>query len=97
IKVPFGCYARFAPHSSLAIKHDICIGAGVGDAKYTENASILVVAQLVGECICYPQVKEVPGLPSTDKGAQRYGSSGTDLTKCFVLALQVYPRGPHMQ
>ncbi|MBN3276240.1 DUT nucleotidohydrolase, partial [Polyodon spathula] len=94
IKVPPGCYARIAPHSGLAIKHGICIGAGVVDADYTGNVGILVqntgtgpfeirpgdrVAQIVCEVICYPQVKEVPGLPSTDRGVKGYGSSGTNV------------------
>ncbi|MBN3286325.1 DUT nucleotidohydrolase, partial [Polyodon spathula] len=92
IKVPSGCYARFAPRSCLAVKHGICIGAGVVDADYTGNVGILVqntgaepfeiragdrVAQLVCERICYPQVKEVSGLPSMDRGARGYGLSGT--------------------
>ncbi|MBN3280726.1 DUT nucleotidohydrolase, partial [Polyodon spathula] len=86
IKVPPGCYARFAPRSGLAVKHGICIGVGV------VNVGILVqntgaepfeitasdrVAQLVCERICYPQVKEVSGLPSMDRGARGYGFSGT--------------------
>ncbi|MBN3271513.1 DUT nucleotidohydrolase, partial [Polyodon spathula] len=92
IKVPPGCYARFAPRSSLAVKHGICIEAGVVDANYTGNVGILVqntgaepfeiragdrVAQLVCERICHPQVKEVSGLPSMDRGARGYGFSGT--------------------
>ncbi|MBN3285943.1 DUT protein, partial [Polyodon spathula] len=92
IKVPPRCYARFAPHSSLAFKHGICIGAGVVDADYTVNVGILVqntgaepfeirasdrVAQLVCERIFYPQVKGVSGLLSMDRGARGYGFSGT--------------------
>ncbi|MBN3283066.1 DUT nucleotidohydrolase, partial [Polyodon spathula] len=92
IKALPGCYARFAPRSGLAVKHGICIGASVVDADYTGNVGILVqntgakpfeirtsdqVAQLVCECICYPQVKEVSGLPSMDRGARGYGFSGT--------------------
>ncbi|MBN3279159.1 DUT protein, partial [Polyodon spathula] len=94
IKTPPGCYARIAPQSGLAVKHGISIGAGVVDADYTGNVGVLVqntgtelfeirasdqVAQLVCERICYPQVKEVQGLPSTDRGAQEYGSSGTNV------------------
>ncbi|MBN3285340.1 DUT protein, partial [Polyodon spathula] len=82
IKVPPGCYARFAPCSGLAVKHGVCTGAGVVDADYTGNVGILVqntgaepfeirasdrVAQLICEHIFYPQVKEVSGLPSTDR------------------------------
>ncbi|MBN3281545.1 DUT nucleotidohydrolase, partial [Polyodon spathula] len=92
IKVPPGCYARFAPHSGLAVKHGICIRASVADADYTGNVGILVqntgaepfemragdrVAQLVFERICYPQVKEVSGLPTMDRGARGYEFSGT--------------------
>ncbi|MBN3273139.1 DUT nucleotidohydrolase, partial [Polyodon spathula] len=91
-KVPPECHARFAPLSGLAVKHGICIGAGIVDANYTGNVSILVqntgaepfeiragdwVAQLVCERICYPQVKEVSGFPSMDRGAGGYGFSGT--------------------
>ncbi|MBN3285050.1 DUT nucleotidohydrolase, partial [Polyodon spathula] len=82
IKVPPECYARFSPRSGLAVV----------DPNYTGNVGILVqntgaepfeiragdrVAQLVCERICYPQVKEVSGLPSMDRGARGYGFSGT--------------------
>ena len=43
IACPQGSYARVAPRSGLALKHNLSIGAGVIDADYRGDVGILLV------------------------------------------------------
>lgn len=85
--LPPGTYARIAPRSGLAKKHNINVGAGVLDADYTGNVIILLqnlsqeqyvyekgdrVAQLICEKIEIPQIQETYYNPSENVS---YGSA----------------------
>jgi dUTP pyrophosphatase len=74
ITVPHGTYGRIAPRSGLAVKHSICVGAGVVDQGYRGEVKVVLfnhhkyrefrihpgdrIAQLVLECIQTPPVIE---------------------------------------
>ena len=92
IAIPEGCYGRIAPRSGLAVKNFIDVGAGVIDADYRGEVGVVLfnhsdedfkvkqgdrIAQLILEKICTPQVKETVELPSTVRGSQGFGSTGT--------------------
>ncbi|CAH0473574.1 unnamed protein product [Peronospora belbahrii] len=94
IAVPDGCYARVAPRSGLALKNFIDTGAGVIDADYRGNVSVLLfnhssddfsikrgdrVAQLILEKIEYPEIQEVGEIEETVRGISGFGSTGVDL------------------
>jgi len=89
--IPSGCYGRIAPRSGLAWKKHIDIGAGVIDEDYRgpvgvvmfnhsdEDLSVDVgdrIAQLVLERIAIAEVEEVSELPTTERGAGGFGSTG---------------------
>ena len=91
IAVPKGTYGRVAPRSGLAVKHGICVGAGVIDEDYRGEVRVLLfnhgdedywvnvgdrVAQLVLEKIATPGVVEIDDLDETERGAFGFGSSG---------------------
>lgn len=91
IQVPPGTYGRIAPRSGLAIRHAIDVGGGVIDADYRGEVKVVLfnhsdepfsiqqgdrVAQLILEQIVTPEVKEVPSLSSTERGASSFGSTG---------------------
>jgi len=42
IRMPEGVYGRVAPRSSLAVKHGICVGAGVIDPDYRGEIKVLL-------------------------------------------------------
>lgn len=42
IAAPEGCYARVAPRSGLAVRHGICVGAGVVDADYRGEVGVVL-------------------------------------------------------
>ena len=91
IAVPTGTYGRIAPRSGLAVKHGICVGAGVIDEDYRGDIKILLfnhgdedywvnvgdrIAQLVLEKIATPEVVEIDELDESERGAGGFGSSG---------------------
>ena len=91
IAVPKGTYGRVAPRSGLAVKHGICVGAGVVDEDFRGEVKVLLfnhgdedywvnvgdrVAQLVLERIATPEVVEIDDLDETERGAFGFGSSG---------------------
>jgi dUTP pyrophosphatase len=72
--LPDGCYGRLAPRSGLAWKHYIQIEAGVIDADFRGNVTILMlnlsesdfivnrgdrIAQLICEKVEYPELCEI--------------------------------------
>ena len=92
IGVPPGTYGRIAPRSGLALRYGVDVGAGVLDADFSGEVGVVLfnhgrnvfrvsrgdrIAQLVIERIETPDVLEVPALPSTDRGAGGFGSTGT--------------------
>jgi len=96
IALPEGTYGRVAPRSGLAWKHSIDTGAGVIDQDYRGNVGVILfnhgdkdltiargdrVAQLILERIAIAQVHEVDELPSTDRGAGGFGSTGVKRLK----------------
>ena len=92
IALPPGCYGRIAPRSGLAAKHSLQILAGVVDADYRGPISVILynasktdsyrvqkgdrVAQLILERIIEPILVEVTDLPSTERGCNKFGSTG---------------------
>ena len=88
LRVPLGYYGRLASKSSLAILHQLHVGAGVIDPDYTGEIIVLLIntashvhnlakgapiAQLILEKISTPLLKEVDKLPPTTRGAQGCG------------------------
>ncbi|XP_067871427.1 deoxyuridine 5'-triphosphate nucleotidohydrolase-like [Heterodontus francisci] len=93
IAVPSGFYGRVAPRSGLAAKHFIDVGAGVIDEDYRGNVGVVLfnfgkksfevkkgdrIAQLICERICYPELEELKTLDETERGADGFGSTGTN-------------------
>ena len=99
IAIPENTYARIAPRSGLAVKHFIDVGAGVVDYDYRGNVGVVLfnhsdtdftvqqsdrIAQLILEKISMVPVEEVSELPSTERGAGGFGSTGTETLKMEV-------------
>ena len=94
ISIPNGTYARIAPRSGLAVKHNIDIGAGVVDRSYRGPLLVVLInngtqdftvnpgdriAQLILEKISNPSVEEVEALNDTSRGTSGFGSTGIQL------------------
>ena len=88
LRVPLGYYGRLASKSSLAILHQLHVGAGVIDPDYTGEIMVLLInaasrvhnlakgapiAQLILEKISTPLLKEVDELLPSTRGAQGCG------------------------
>ena len=88
LQIPLGYYGRLASKSSLAILHQLHVGAGVIDPDYMGEIMVLLIntaprvyniakgapiAQLILEKISIPILKEVKELPPTTRGAQGCG------------------------
>ncbi|XP_037694201.1 deoxyuridine 5'-triphosphate nucleotidohydrolase, mitochondrial-like [Choloepus didactylus] len=97
IALPSGCYGRVAPHSGLAAKHFIDVGAGVINEDYRGNVGVVLfnfgtekfevqkgdrIAQLICEHIFYPEIEEVQALDVTERGSGGFGSTGKILNLC---------------
>lgn len=92
IACPPGTYARIAPRSGLAAKNFIDVGAGVVDADYRGNVTVILfnfgksefvvkkgdrIAQLILEKIAMAEVEETEGdLDVTARGEGGFGSTG---------------------
>lgn len=92
IACPPGTYARIAPRSGLAAKNFIDVGAGVVDADYRGNVTVILfnfgksefvvkkgdrIAQLILEKIAMAEVEETEGdLDVTTRGEGGFGSTG---------------------
>lgn len=89
-RAPGGTYLRIAPRSGLAVK-GIDVAAGVVDRDYNGEIQVVLVntteapfhvlqgdriAQLIVKKIAHPEVHQVPQLPDTACGQQRFGSTG---------------------
>ncbi|TDH74111.1 hypothetical protein CCR75_001134 [Bremia lactucae] len=94
IAVPHGCYGRVAPRSGLALRKFIDTGAGVIDADYRGNVSVILfnhssedfcikrgdrIAQLILEKIEYAEVQEVEDIEDTVRGSGAFGSTGVNV------------------
>jgi dUTP pyrophosphatase len=90
VAVPPGTYGRIAPRSGLALQHFIDVGAGVIDGDYRGPLGVVLfnhglkpfavkrgdrIAQLICEKIVYPELKEVEGLETTNRGEKGFGST----------------------
>jgi len=92
VKFPPGTYGRIAPRSGLAVKHGLDVLAGVVDPDYTGELKVVLVntdlrvpffikpgyriAQLILECFVATDVVETNQLPTTERGADGFGSTG---------------------
>lgn len=91
IAVPEGTYGRIASRSSLALNHSIHVGAGVIDLDYRGEVKVLLynlsdkdfavargdrAAQLIIEKIATPDALVVDELPSSERSAGGFGSTG---------------------
>lgn len=92
MKVPEGCYGRFAPRSGLAWKNSIWVNAGVIDIDYEGECKVILenhgtedfvikkgdrIAQLILEKIVdNAEVSVVDELPKTIRGSGGFGSTG---------------------
>ena len=92
IAIPTGHYGRIAPRSGLAANHSIHVGAGVIDADYRGEVSVLLfnlgdrhytvekgerMAQLIIEKIAVPTFVQCEDLTGTQRGSGGFGSTGT--------------------
>ena len=83
-----GYYGRLASKSSLAVLHQLHVGAGVIDQNYTGEIMVLMInaarrvysikkgdpiAQLILEKVSIPILREMKELPPTIRGAQGCG------------------------
>ena len=88
LQIPLGYYGRLASKSSLAILHQLHVGAGVIDPDYTGKIMVLLIntvshvhpimrgdpiAQLILEKVSIPILREVKELPPTTRGAHGCG------------------------
>ena len=88
LQIPLGHYGRLASKSSLAILHQLHVGAGVIDPDYTGEIMVLLIntasrvhsikkgdpiAQLILEKVSVPILREVQQLPPTTRGAHGCG------------------------
>lgn len=90
IMIPEGYYGRIADRSGLALVYGLRTAGGVIDSDYRGCLMIIIfnqgkcdfviepklkIAQLVIEKICFPSVVECTELPSSERGANGFGSS----------------------
>ena len=88
LQIPLGYYGRLASKSSLAVLHQLHVGAGVIDPDYTGEIMVLMInaaprvysikkgdpiAQLILEKVLIPILREIKELPPTIRGAQGCG------------------------
>ena len=88
LQIPLGYYGRLASKSSLAIFHQLHVGAGVIDPDYTGEIMVLLInttshvhpimrgdpiAQLILEKVSIPILREVKELPPTTRVAHGCG------------------------
>ena len=88
LQIPLGYYGRLASKSSLAILHQLHVGAGVIDPDYTGEIMVLLINtashvhpimrgdpidQLILEKVSIPILREVKELPPTTWGAHGCG------------------------
>ena len=88
LQIPLGYYGRLASKSSLAILHQLHVGAGIIDPDYTGEIMVLMInaasrvysikkddpiAQLILEKVSIPILREIKELPPTVRGAHGCG------------------------
>ena len=88
LQIPLGYYGRLASKSSLAVLHQLHVGAEVIDPDYTGEIMVLMInaaprvysikkgdpiAQLILEKVSIPILREMKELPPTVRGAQGCG------------------------
>ena len=90
-QIPMGYYGQIASRSGLAIHQHIHVGAGVVDPDYTGSVYMLLmnlgswdhvieknhhIAQMILEKVACPVICEVSQMLPTERGANRFGSTG---------------------
>ena len=102
IRPPKNTYGRIASRSGLVLKHNIETKAGVIDADYTGDITVILhnfskepytvkkgdrIAQLILEQHKNAQTKEAQILPTTDRGSDGFGSTGQNTIKATTTPL----------
>ena len=92
--IPPGYYGRISSKSSLAVEHNIHIGAGVIDPDHTGEIKVLLIndgrhyyqinqgdpiAQLISEKASIPVLRQVEELPTTGRGERGCGSHSQNI------------------
>ena len=90
-EIPAGCYIRVAPRSSLALRENVDVVAGVIDRDYRGAIQVLLhnagqrsylvrvgdrIAQAITEKILRPTVVPAVRLTNSARGASGFGSTG---------------------
>ena len=90
LSLPPDTYARIAGRSGLALKHGICVGAGVIDADFRGEVKCLLfnhgdqpfyissgqkIAQLIVTPVRHPVFIKVDSMKMTDRGSCGFGST----------------------
>lgn len=90
VQVPQGHYGRIAPRSSLALKENLWINAGVIDRDFTGEVGVIIMnmnqtnfllkkdtrfCQLICERISIPNIRIVSALPRTERSDGGFGST----------------------
>lgn len=94
IGLPPGVYGRIAPRSGLAVKHGLCVGAGVVDPDYEGEVKVVLfnhdpkqsfvirpgyrIAQLILEKYEMHEIEETDPDSVGTRGAGGFGSTGLD-------------------
>jgi dUTP pyrophosphatase len=91
LSIPFGSYGRLCSRSSLAVKNNIEVGAGIIDESYRGEVKVLLrnfgkepfafnkndrIAQLVISPCFIGDVEVVDELDMTERGEGGFGSTG---------------------
>ena len=89
--IPSGHYGQVSSRSSLSLRFQIEVGAGVIDESYRGNVGVLLrnhsktdypikkgdrIAQLILHKISTPSIVEVDELDQTERGSGGFGSTG---------------------
>jgi len=106
---PPGTYLQIAPRSGLSAKHNIDTKAGVIDADYTGNITVVLhnssnkeyhirrgdrIAQLLVLPIHHPTITITTQLPGTTRGTNGFGSTGPSAIIRSKEAQEESPKSP---
>jgi len=100
-----GTYGRIAPRSSMAVKKQIAVNAGVIDSDYTGEVKVVLanmsdqdyqvqkgdqIAHLIEEKIVKSNCYQVTKVGETKRGQPRFGSTGTSIAQMCEISTQAF-------